>query len=136
MTSTLFRRGTSVLAALVTGIAVAACNPVPLDAGQLGIDGIEPIQSVQFPGSAVVPMIAYKETYVRVYARVGGTRAAAGVAATLTVAGSTTGGPIPSRTLQPVDGATRTVGTSVADPTRIDTTFVFKLDATQVQPGS
>src|SRR4029453_14928209 len=78
-----------VLATVVAGGALAACEPIRLEPGQLGIDGVEGVQRVQDPGSALVPMIAYKETYVRVYARVGGTRAASGVGATLTVAGST-----------------------------------------------
>lgn len=148
MSTSLLRRNTyraaALAAALAAGFAVAACDPVQLTDGQLGIDGVETIQSVQFPGSATIPMIAYKETYVRVYARVGGTRAAVGVAATLTVSGTTatsTGTsvsltPLPVRTLQPVNGPTRTVGTAVADPTRIDSTFLFKLDPTQVQPGA
>jgi hypothetical protein len=130
-------RGATALAVVTAGLTLAGCDPVELGAGQLGVDGVEVTQSVQFPGSAIVPLIAYKETYVRVYARVGGQRAAAGVGATLTVGGATQGGvPIATRTLQPVNGATRTVGTSVADPSRIDTTFVFKLDPVQIQTGA
>jgi hypothetical protein len=125
-----------VLAALVAGGALAACEPIRLESGQLGVDGVEVIQSIQYPGSTLVPMIAYKETYVRVYARVGGTRAASGVGATLTVGGTTQrGAPIAARTLQPINGATRTVGTDIADPTRLDGTFVFKLEPVQIQTG-
>lgn len=131
------RRMVCVVAVVAAGIGVAACDPIPLDAGQLGIDGIEVTQSVQYPGSAVIPMIAYKETYVRVYARVGGNRAAVGTGATLTVSGTTQRGePIPARTLLPVNGTTRTVGTSVADPSRADATFIFKLDPAHVQTGA
>jgi len=130
-------RAAVALAVVAAGVALAGCEPVELQPGQLGVDGIEVTQSVQYPGAVVVPMIAYKDTYVRVYARVGGTRAAADVGATLTVTGTTQAGePIPSRTLQPVNGATRTIGTSVADPTRADATFIFKLEPAQVQTGA
>ena len=121
------RRTVSVVAAVAAGLAVAACDPIPLDAGQLGVDGIEVTQSVQYPGSAIIPMIAYKETYVRVYARVGGNRAAAGTGATLIVSGRTQRGEtIPARTLHPVNGATRYLDTL---PTPTDRTPGERVEA-------